>query len=93
MPTIEITDEQAVALARGENISITPKPPAGVKHYVAVGRHGNTYSFTTRNGEPQPWTILRSPHTIYTRNAPYTSSRAYDFHRNGDEYTVVEVER
>src|SRR5688572_25243586 len=34
MPTIDITDEQAAALARGESISIEPEPV--VKHFIVV---------------------------------------------------------
>lgn len=46
MPSIEITAEQASALARGENIAVeAPKP---VKKYIAVFPNtGNIYEFST----------------------------------------------
>lgn len=37
MPSVEITDAQARALARGENVSLTPKPPeAKVRTYIVT---------------------------------------------------------
>jgi len=46
MPTIEITQAQADALARGEHISVAPPPPPD-KRYVVTFSSGNTYLFTS----------------------------------------------
>lgn len=41
MPTIEITSEQAEALARGKDIKVTPKPKQKV--VIAIGCGGAVY--------------------------------------------------
>lgn len=40
MPSVEITPEQAAALARGENISLAPPAPKGSKFVVTNTRNG-----------------------------------------------------
>ena len=62
MPDITITDEQAAALARGENITLSaPKPDPVVKRYVVVKeRSGCVVEYETHDGVPQPYTVLRA---------------------------------
>jgi hypothetical protein len=49
MPTIEVTQEQAAALARGENVTLTaPKP----KRYIITFNSGNVFEVTTTQHVP-----------------------------------------
>lgn len=47
MPTIEVTQEQADALARGENVTLAP-PPKPRKRYIVVTQRGNVYDVRSR---------------------------------------------
>ena len=56
MPTIEVTREQAQALARGENITISapkPEPPKPLRRYIfVVAMSKNVYEIRTDQDVP-----------------------------------------
>jgi hypothetical protein len=51
MPNIEITQEQAAALARGENVTLTPKRREST--YFIQFSAGNAYKVTTTKELPE----------------------------------------
>jgi hypothetical protein len=75
MPTIEISQEQAAALANGENVTLTPAPQLPAKQFIVVADNGNVW--------------ITDPTTDYpTTDYPSTSGRWVDVAR-GTVSTLV----
>lgn len=54
MPSIELSQEQADALARGENVVLSAKKRVGqVERYIAVRDSGHVFAFELKNDEQQ----------------------------------------
>lgn len=52
MPTIEVTQEQAAALARGENVTLSPKPEPVRQKFVLVHRkYGTVFEVRAEDGK------------------------------------------
>lgn len=68
MPTIEVTAEQARALARGEDITIAAPNPRIGKTYVVVLDDGRIWRYTVKSADRYSHgTIYRGPGVEVTR--------------------------
>ena len=77
----------AAAYNAGQPIS-KPQPKPVVKRFIAVGECGNVYEYETRDGVPQPWTVVRG--SVGPFGVGHVSVSGFDFDKY-PQYTVVEV--
>lgn len=91
MPSIEITAEQAQALANGEDVTLKAVSRPSVQKFIAVSKlTGLVLEYETHDGKPQPWTVLR-PGNHGTYKPGYRASVTCDFQgRFG--WSVTEVQ-
>lgn len=84
MPCIEVTPEQYAEYQAGASIK---KPEPEVKYFIVVRNDGGIFEYSTIDGQPQPWTVVRNSKSVTLPLGE--KGMSYDFTNNGSFDTII----
>ena len=87
MPCIEVTPEQYETYKSGGTIQ---KPEPEVKHFIVVRNDGGIFEYTTTDGQPDPWKVLRNSRSVTVPIGE--KGMSYDFTNNSNFDTIIQFD-